>query len=542
MLVRKKPSPSKVQKKYNATRLVMQSLEDRTTPSWVAQVGGTGFESLVVEPIMDAAGNSYLFGAFSQTVDFDPGPGVFDLSAYNGSSEFVAKYDASGTFLWARQTSLDWGNGGSITPDPTGSAIYLCGGFQGPTDFTGDNVPDVTSNNGSKDAVVCKLDATNGQTLWVRTVGSINTDRAIDVATDGVSVYVVGGFGGVADFDPGPTTRNLTPTGLKGNSGKTSQDGFVWKLDANGNYVSAWQIGSTAVGGETVTSIGLDAGGFTVFGHYEGTVDFDFGPGVQSRKGPDYYMARYTPSGGFLWVNDFPVSALMTGDAGFLYLNSSFSSTIDLDPGPGTANLTPTGGTSDSFLAKYSKANGTFVWAHQFGGPGGESAGICLPDPANDAVYLGLQFSGAYVDVDLTQPGGVIANAGPVGTFDAVLVKLDGAGNYIRSWSQSGPGNDGAIRPMGVFEGTLYASSWFYGTTTVHTGDTLTSNGDRDVYLMAIDNSGPESLHPSSGSTPKTPKPADPLQGVFLGGVAVDAPDLLDPLAPARPLRGRVRF
>jgi len=48
----------------------------------------------------DSAGNTYLFGKFRLTADFDPGPGVFELTSALGSSNYVASYDAAGTLRY----------------------------------------------------------------------------------------------------------------------------------------------------------------------------------------------------------------------------------------------------------------------------------------------------------------------------------------------------------------------------------------------------------------------------------------------------------
>ncbi len=51
---------------------------------------------------MDASGNVYTTGFFHGTVDFDPGAGVFNLSAAgSGANAFVLKLDAGGNFVWA---------------------------------------------------------------------------------------------------------------------------------------------------------------------------------------------------------------------------------------------------------------------------------------------------------------------------------------------------------------------------------------------------------------------------------------------------------
>jgi hypothetical protein len=58
----------------------------------------------------DASGNVYISGAFADTADFDPGPGVFYLYGIQAgwsyiSAEyriFITKLDSAGNFLWAK--------------------------------------------------------------------------------------------------------------------------------------------------------------------------------------------------------------------------------------------------------------------------------------------------------------------------------------------------------------------------------------------------------------------------------------------------------
>ncbi len=59
---------------------------------------------------VDAAGNLYLTGFFSEAVDFDPGKGKVDFTAPGSYGEnekkdiFITKFDANGTLLWALQS------------------------------------------------------------------------------------------------------------------------------------------------------------------------------------------------------------------------------------------------------------------------------------------------------------------------------------------------------------------------------------------------------------------------------------------------------
>ena len=85
---------------------------------------------------IDNAGNIVITGNFSGTVDFDPGPGTTNLASTGRWGDiFVAKYDASGNYVYAiKMGSDDWDIGYGIAMDDSGNA-YITGGYNGSADF-----------------------------------------------------------------------------------------------------------------------------------------------------------------------------------------------------------------------------------------------------------------------------------------------------------------------------------------------------------------------------------------------------------------------
>jgi hypothetical protein len=219
---------------------------------------------------LDSQGNVYISGNFGRTADFDPGPRTFNLTAAGGLDVFVCKLNTSGNFVWAKKL------GGASSEDCSSMAldlqgnIYISGNFRGTADFDpGPNVFNLISA-GANDIFAIKLDPL-GRLFWAKQMGGLSSDGGASIAVDtSGNIYTTGNFGGTADFDPGPSTFNLSTSGI-------SPDIFVSKLDASGNFLWAKQMGGRS--GELAYSIALDGlGNIFTTGFFRDTADFDPGP------------------------------------------------------------------------------------------------------------------------------------------------------------------------------------------------------------------------------------------------------------------------
>lgn len=161
------------------------------------------------------------------------------LSTLFVSFLFVTNLNAQNqTFEWVKQMGgFNYDAGFSITTDIDGN-VYTTGYFQRTVDFDpGPGTTNLTSA-GKTDIFVQKLDA-SGNLLWVKQMGGSKIEEGRSIATDvNGDVYTTGYFSDTVDFDPGNDTTFLIAEGIT--------DIFIQKLDANGNFLWAKQMGGTS--------------------------------------------------------------------------------------------------------------------------------------------------------------------------------------------------------------------------------------------------------------------------------------------------------
>ncbi len=327
---------------------------------WAKNLGGTlysGGQAITV----DAAGNVYTTGYFHETVDFDPGPGTFTLTSAGYSDIFISKLDTDGNFVWAKSmtgaSAYDYST--SIVVDATGN-VYTTGYFSSLViDFDPGLATFNLSTTGSSDIFISKLD-TDGNFVWAKNMGGTSSDQGNSIALDATGhIYITGFFNDTADFDPSPAAFNLTSEG--------SQDIFVSKLDTNGNFVWAKQIGGTNF--ENTNAMAVDAtGDVYVIGNFYGTVDFDPGPAtftLSTTGGSDIFVSKLTTDGDFVWAKSMRGTSsnsvgysIAVDVAGNAHTTGYFQGTVDFDPGACTYNLSSAGG-YDIFVLKLRQGSST---------------------------------------------------------------------------------------------------------------------------------------------------------------------------------------
>lgn len=377
----------------------------------------------------DADGNVYSAGVFTGTVDFDPGPAVFNLTPIS-TDVYISKLDSAGKFVWAGQIT---GSFGSLTRSLSldkDRNVYVTGTFQATVDFDPGPAVFTLTSNGTSDLFVLKL-SENGDFIWARNLGNASAAAfSYSTTTDSFgNIYFTGSYSGTIDFDPGPGTFTLNAT-----PGFFS-DIFICKLDPSGNFVWAGSIG--AAGQDVALGIHVDkTNNIYVTGFFGSTVDFDPGPGVfnlASNGQEDMFMLKLNAAGNFTWARSIGGTSVdymhkaVTDDAGNIYATGFFRGTVDFDPGPAVFNLSAAG---DAVFVLKMDAAGNFTWAKNMGGPGLNNSGMAIDLDKLGNVYTTGFFIGP-ADFD-PGPGTYILNSGGLDIF---ISKLTNNGDF--SWAKS---------------------------------------------------------------------------------------------------------
>jgi len=420
---------------------------------WVKSFGGSGGSGYGVDLALDAAGNILLTGGFLGTLDFDPGSDFFGLTStyntanggYYSTDVFICKLDADGNFIWAKSMGgkkNDYVNG--IHVDANGNVLttgYFPGGTAdfnpGPAEDTLRSFPD---GDIYKKIFISKLNA-NGDFVWVKSIEGINgvlTEGKDIITDDNGNVYTVGsvavcGGSSGADFDPGPSSSTNVYATL---GGSCRNNGFISKLDSNGNYLWHRLIGSDKedcinaiavdnhnnvylTGYFTNSSVGYNIGYFPELITIPNDIQFGstaifvvklntegalaWTKGIGNPINTQYpYPTIYNPDGTTTEVAGYTAGVVegkgITFDgAGNVYTVGSFTDTVDFDPGPDTSILVTKrsqyyntinqyGRQSNCFISKLDSL-GNYVWAKSIGGNKGDTYGNGITLDSYNNVY-----------------------------------------------------------------------------------------------------------------------------------------------------------
>jgi hypothetical protein len=461
---------------------------------WAATVGSQPSEENR-RVFVDVAANIYIIGSFSSTVDFDPGPGTFNLSAAGEMDAYVLKLSPSGNFIWAvRLGGSSYERASDISGDSFGN-IYVVGSYStGTIDLDpGPNTYSLSTTQDGSNFIV-KLNS-NGGFIWASSFGGANSfagSWASRIILDNAGALLIGGsFNSVQDFNPGPGTFTLA-----GQSASFYFDGYLLKLNQNGAFISVLQLRGLP-GKVGITDITVDGlGNAFVAGTFDFSVDFDPGSGVHSMTSPpspnnDGFILKLSSNGSFAWAGQLGDNDNTNG-SGFasIHINSNgqliacgvFRGNVDLDPGTATYAINSST-LSNTFISAINPASGSLIWSKTFSSDNNVPANSFLDQ--FDNIYACGSYQGG-TDFD---PGVSTVTMTSGNPNRAYVVKLDPTGNFL--WGLNTGGSP--QWSLHSLSGDIYVSGLFSGTVNLNPGpssSTFTSAGLNDVFLYKLSECG----------------------------------------------------
>jgi hypothetical protein len=353
------------------------------TREWTKKLGVAGASTYGLAIATDTAGDVYITGYTTGSLDGNSITGNFDL--------FIVKYDSDGEKQWSELLGVaaESTYAFDIVTDLSDNVIIV-----------GETSGAVDSNVliGTSDILVAKYDSA-GTKLWTKQVGGVGTQSVgMAVAVDlSLNIFLVGYTDG--NFD--------------GNSLVGSQDFVLVKYNSDGAKQWSRQVGDAAVATLGWGVAADSSGNIFATGTTSGAL-----PGATQVGATDLFIMKYNTSGAKLWTRQaggpaanivFTSNTTTTDATGDFYVTGS----IDTAGMDGNALI----GTVDGFLTKYN-GEGTRQWTAEIGSSD-VSAGIYpTAISINDG---GSVFLSGYADGPL--PGQTLS-----GTSDAFISKFNSSG------------------------------------------------------------------------------------------------------------------
>lgn len=347
--------------------------------------------------------------------------------------------------------------------------IITIGYFRDSVDFDTDTSQYTISNMHNEDIFITRLDS-NANLIWVKTIQGMYTQTTHRLAIDSdENLIVTGVFGDSADFDPNQGVYPLAP--LNG------YDGFILKLDSNGNLIWANRVGNIIYFIEVDQDDNIYAAGE----YYYDSTDFDFGPGVYTL--PDtstQFILKIDENANLIWakaVDFYPGFLSITEN--HLYTSAYFNETMDADPGPQITNVTPTSpGSNIAILKLDTSAN--LIWVRSY-----NSSNLDANDfeiDLNENIYITGEYSG---NCDFDPSSNVHLETSSNFLSDIYQLKLNSNGDFISVKTFGNMNEDKGTNIEIDNHGNIYLAGNFRDSIDLDEG-----TGNHWIYSDGFNNSG----------------------------------------------------
>lgn len=453
---------------------------------WGGRFGGPG-EDVVKKMHVDADGNSYVTGYFTDTADFDITDSESNLTSNGFYDVFIQKTNTEGNLEWAVSVGgamFDYATG--ITTDDVGN-VYITGYFDETVDFNPGGGEWLLTSQGGGDIFILKL-TSSGDFVWAKSVGGTGYEESTSIGVDELgNVYVLGYLYETVDFDPNLGEELLTSQG--------GSDTFLLQLDSAGDFLNVYSYGGLDLDLALDLSVKSSSELF-ISGYFAGTADLDPRPDeeyIATATGQGFagYTMQIDGTGAITNVSsteggNTSVYAITYDANNNMYITGNFNGTVNFAPGSGSSDYTFTSNeTFNGFILKV-LADGSVAWAkHMVSNESYLAYDIVVG--VNENVYTTGYFSGtADFNPDPTEEF-MLSNESS-NPAEAYLLSLTSDGEFVSAYQFGGVGFIDTHQ-LGIDgENNIYLAAQFETTVDLNPLPTeteeVTSIDFRDSYLF----------------------------------------------------------
>lgn len=312
---------------------------------WVKKFGDSSF-ALAQAIAVNDANEIVLSMSFMGNLDADPGSGV-DLIENPGTAVALIKMDEQGEFQWSAPII---GTGVYVTEILFDGVGRLCStGWVTANADMDPGAGTVSFLNPAGASFLQVLD-TDGNLVWVKQFAGVNGNAQDMIMDEAGDFYFTGSFNFLSDFDPSAADFLMSAAG--------SQDVFILKLNAQGNFVWAQSMGGMQQ--DRAHALDLSNGQLFITGHFTSSADLQPGENETSFTSAglhDIFVTSIATDGTFNWTvtcggtMDEVAYDMVTDGNGAHYITGGFQGTADLDPTSGVQNFT-SGGSYDIYMIR----------------------------------------------------------------------------------------------------------------------------------------------------------------------------------------------
>ncbi len=391
------------------------------TLEWATQTGGDRSPNMV-DMKMDSQENLYIAGNFSDTVDFDPGAGLSQLStgALTGAS-YIQKLDSDGNFVWATRNLNDGVNVNLAFDIDQGDNLYVASNVYDATLYDIDPSPQVqvVQGNTQNNVIIQKIDQ-DGNLVWgISFVDSTESGRmtARDIAVDDdANIYLVGEYRDSIDFDP-----DLIGEHYLYNNVAFFGEQFILKLDSDGEFL--W-VRSFPQNDLELVAIATGNGAAYITGYFSGTIDLDASnpnaSATSNSADADALTIKYSDQGDFEAMYAFGGMyndrgfAIDVNEQGEVITSGRFVVGFDADNSPNVDSIY--GHNSPDIYVQKLTSNCDYLWTKGFGSDGTDHVGDIHGDQNGNIVVTGEIGGGLDNNIDtLPSPGAFLMRLSDMG-------------------------------------------------------------------------------------------------------------------------------